>query len=146
MNQAGRTGPFPFFLKGISMTTINHSMMSKHMYQGPFGNLSKSGFTYTFKANPIGDVVNGRQLPAGACITGVEYINDALGSGVTIDIKAGSNVLVSALACAAAGSGYRPVADTMITDDFTPLSIVAGGAAATGKVTIRVLYDMIGTL
>lgn len=128
------------------MTTINHSMMSKPMYQGPFGNLSKVGFTYTFKANSIGDVINGRQLPAGACITGVEYINDALGSGATIDIKAGSNVLVSALTCAAAGSGYRPVAETMIADDFTPLAVVVGGAAATGKVTIRVLYDMIGTL
>ena len=127
------------------MATKNSTLLNKRVYQGEDGNVSKEGFNYTLASAQIGDVINGLKFPAGTKATGVEYINAALGTGVTLDVKLGSTTLVSALSCAAAGKGYIPVADTLITTDSI-FSLVIGGAAATGAVTFRLVYESIGTL
>lgn len=128
------------------MPTIQSSLLNKTVYQGAAGNVSKVGFSITLAAAAIGTIVQGRTLPGGIKITGVEYINAALGTGVTVDIKAGDATLVSALSCAAAGKGYIPIDDVSIPTDFNLLSLVIGGGAATGKVTARLFYEVIGNL
>lgn len=127
------------------MATKKSTLLNKRVYQGEGGNVSKEGFNYTLASAQIGDVINGLKFPAGTKATGVEYINAALGTGVTLDVKLGSTTLVSALSCAAAGKGYIPVNDTLITADSI-FSLVVGGAAATGAVTFRLVYESIGTL
>ena len=118
------------------MATKNSTLLNKRVYQGEDGNVSKEGFSYTLAAAQIGDVINGLKFPAGTKATGVEYINAALGTGVTLDVKLGSTTLVSALSCAVAGKGYIPVADVLTTDNAL-FSLVVGGGAATGAVTLR---------
>lgn len=127
------------------MATKKSTLLNKPVYQGEDGNVSKEGFSYTLASAQIGDVINGLKFPAGTKATGVEYINAALGTGVTLDVKLGSTTLVSALSCAAAGKGYIPVNDTLITADSI-FSLVVGGAAATGAVIFRLVYESIGTL
>lgn len=127
------------------MATKNSTLLNKRVYQGEDGNVSKEGFNYTLASAQIGDVINGLKFPAGTKATGVEYINAALGTGVTLDVKLGSTTLVSGLPCAAAGKGYIPVAD-VLTADNALFSLVVGGGAATGAVTFRLVYESIGTL
>ena len=127
------------------MATKNSTLLNKRVYQGEDGNVSKEGFSYTLASAQIGDVINGLKFPAGTKATGVEYINSALGSGVTLDVKLGSTTLVSALSCAVAGKGYIPVAD-VLTADNALFSLVVGGGAATGAVTFRLVYESLGTL
>lgn len=127
------------------MATIKATTLNKRVYQGEGGNVSKEGFTYTFAGQAIGTIVQGLKFPAGTKVTGVEYVNAALGTGATMDVKIGDTTLVSALSVAAAGKGYIPVEDTLITADSI-LSLVAGGAAPTGKVTFRLVYESLGTL
>ncbi len=127
------------------MATIKASTLNKRVYQGEDGNVSKEGFSYTFAGQAIGTIVQGLKFPAGTKVTGVEYINAALGTSVTLDVKLGTTTLVSGLNCAAAGKGYIPVEEVLIDADSI-LSLVAGGAAPTGKVTLRLVYESIGTL
>lgn len=128
------------------MATKQSAYLNRKVYQGEDGNVSKEGFVFTFAANAIGDVVQGRYFPAGCKITGVEYVNAALGTSVTLDVKIGDTTLVSGLSVSTAGSGYKPVESVITTTDNTVLSAVVGGGAATGKATIRVHYEYIGTV
>ena len=114
------------------MATKNSTLLNKRVYQGEDGNVSKEGFSYTLASAQIGDVINGLKFPAGTKATGVEYINAALGTGVTLDVKLGSTTLVSGLSCSAAGKGYIPVAD-VLTADNALFSLVVGG----GEVCVR---------
>ena len=127
------------------MATKNSTLLNKRVYQGEDGNVSKEGFSFTFAGDAAATVVQGLKFPAGTKATGVEYINAALGAGVTLDVKLGSTTLVSALSCAVAGKGYIPVAD-VLTADNALFSLVVGGGAATGAVTFRLVYESIGTL
>ena len=127
------------------MATKNSTLLNKRVYQGEDGNVSKEGFSFTFAGDAAATVVQGLKFPAGTKATGVEYINAALGAGVTLDVKLGSTTLVSALSCAVAGKGYIPVAD-VLTADNALFSLVVGGGAATGAVTFRLVYESLGTL
>ena len=127
------------------MATKNSTLLNKRVYQGEDGNVSKEGFSFTFAGDAAATVVQGLKFPAGTKATGVEYINAALGAGVTLDVKLGSTTLVSALSCAVAGKGYIPVAD-VLTADNALFSLVVGGGAATGAVTFRLVYESTGTL
>lgn len=127
------------------MATKNSTLLNKRVYQGEDGNVSKEGFSFTFAGDAAATVVQGLKFPAGTKATAIEYINAALGTSVTLDVKLGDTTLVSALSCAAAGKGYIPVADTLITADSI-FSLVVGGAAATGAVTFRLVYESTGTL
>lgn len=128
------------------MATKNSTLLNKRVYQGEDGNVSKEGFSFTFAGDAAATVVQGLKFPAGTKATGVEYINAALGTGVTLDVKLGSTTLVSALSCAAAGKGYIPVADVLTADNALFSLVVVGGGAATGAVTFRLVYESIGTL
>ena len=127
------------------MATKKSTLLNKPVYQGEDGNVSKEGFSFTFAGDAAATVVQGLKFPAGTKATAVEYINAALGASVTLDVKLGDTTLVSALSCAAAGKGYIPVADTLITADSI-FSLVVGGAAATGAVTFRLVYESLGNL
>lgn len=127
------------------MTTKKAGFLNKPVYQGEGGNVSKAGFDYTFASAQIGDVIQGRKFPAGMKATGVEYINAALGTSVTLDVKLGDTTLVSGLSCAAAGKGYIPVSSNTLTADSV-FSLVVGGAAANGAVTFRLVYEAVGVL
>ncbi len=128
------------------MATKQASSLNKRVYQGEDGNLSKEGFVYTFAADAVGTEIQGLRLPAGLRITGVEYVNAALGASVTFDVKVGSTTLVAGISASAANSGYKPIEHVDTTVDNTILSVVVGGAAATGKLTVRIHYTAIGTL
>ena len=78
-------------------------------------------------------------------MTGVEYVNAALGTSVTMTISVGATALISALAMATAGNGYRPVTD-LVLDADQDLTLTVGGAAATGALTVRVHYEYEGNL
>lgn len=127
------------------MATKNSTLLNKRVYQGEDGNVSKEGFSFTFAGDAAATVVQGLKFPAGTKATGVEYINAALGTSVTLDVKLGSTTLVSGLPCAAAGKGYIPVAD-VLTADNALFSLVVGGGAATGAVTFRLVYESLGNL
>ena len=127
------------------MATKQASLLYKPVYHGEEGNLSKVGGSYTFAADASGTIIQLRKLPIGTKITGVEYVNAALGASVTLDIAVGATTLVSALACATAGYGYRPVADALLAADSF-LTVTVGGASATGAVTVRVMYEYVGNL
>ena len=77
------------------MATKNSTLLNKRVYQGEDGNVSKEGFSYTLASAQIGDVINGLKFPAGTKATGVEYINAALGTNVTLDVKLGSTIAIS---------------------------------------------------
>lgn len=128
------------------MAIKKSNLLGKAVYQGSAGNSSKAGFSFTFAADAATTVIEGRQFPAGCKLTGIEYINAALGASVTIDVKLGDATLIAGLSCAAAGSGYKPIEDALTAVDNTTLSLVVGGAAATGKVTFRAHYEVVGTL
>ena len=127
------------------MATKQASMLYKPVYHGEEGNQSKAGGDYTFAADASGTIIQLRKLPLGTKITGVEYVNAALGTSVTLNIAVGATTLISALACASAGNGYRPVTDVTLTADSF-LTLTVGGAAATGAVTVRVIYEFVGNL
>lgn len=127
------------------MATKKSTLLNKRVYQGEDGNVSKEGFSFTFAGDAAATVVQGLKFTAGTKATGVEYINAALGAGVTLDVKLGSTTLVSALSCAVAGKGYIPVADVLTTDNAL-FSLVVGGGAATGAVTFRLVYESLGNL
>jgi len=127
------------------MATKQASMFFKPVYHGEAGNCSKVGGAYTFAADASGTVIQLRRLPIGAKVTGVEYVNAALGTSVTMTISVGATALISALAMATAGNGYRPVTD-LVLDADQDLTLTVGGAAATGALTVRVHYEYEGNL
>lgn len=127
------------------MATKKSTLLNKPVYHGEEGNQSKVGFNYTFAADASGTIIEGRRIPAGCRITGYEYVNAALGTSVTMTLKVGDTTIGKAIACATAGQAYVPVANVDITADSV-FTVTVGGAAATGALTVRLIYEYVGTL
>lgn len=127
------------------MATKQSTLLNKPVYHGDSGNQSKVGFNHTFASDASGTVIEGRRIPAGTRVTGYEYVNAALGASVTLTLKVGDTTIGTAIAAATAGGAYVPVANVDVAADAL-MTLTVGGATATGAVTVRLVYEYVGTM
>lgn len=126
---------------------------SKMPMAGPYGNSSLVARSITLAAAAIATGIDFIELPPGTKLNDVKLINDALGASTTLSVGLrypnadGTDSATALLAAASTSSaGARTGAFHPMTFD-TPLVVTGtvGGAAATGKVTLHVIYEYVGT-
>jgi hypothetical protein len=119
-------------------------------YTGTFGTLSAVVYSYTFAAADIGDVALLGQIPENARVVGAIVTNAALGSSTGIKVgyrKVNSGDTLTedddafatdadTAAGASAAYYFAPIKNTV----KTYLTCTVTGAAATGAVTVVLLY------
>jgi hypothetical protein len=119
-------------------------------YTGAFGSLSAAVYTYTFAAAQVADVALLGQIPENARVVGLILVNAALGGSTTLTlgyrkVNSGDTLAAEAAAFATdsdtnspAGVAYyfTPIKNTV----KTYLTATVGGAAATGAITVTLLY------
>lgn len=118
---------------------------------GTYGDAAVFESTVTFAGESNPQTVDFAEIPAGAKILSVELVNDALGASTTLSVGARYKDGTAAApakylaAAASASAGSRKTA--MHPERLDKTMIVTGtlgGAAATGKVTVYVLYKYEG--
>lgn len=126
---------------------------SKMPMAGPFGNASIIARSITLAAAAIATEINFIELPPGTKLLDVKLINDALGASTTLSAGLrypngdGTDSATALLPAAATTSaGARTGAFHPKTFD-TPVIVTGtvGGGAATGEVTLHVIYEYVGT-
>lgn len=125
------------------MAILNAANMSDNKYQGEAGNLSiaeASVLLGTETKAADGDTVNLFELSAGMRINRVAVVNEALGAGITAQIKSGDKVLVNAQAVATAGNADIPILPYSTLVDKEIVSIKLTGGAATGRLVVYVYF------
>ena len=129
------------------MTTTTLTRTGKRWYVGEAGNLSISPtLKATLAATPANDViVFGDKVEPNIKIVGVRLITAALGASTTLTLKVGTTTLVNAQSTASAVNALIPV-DDVVTSAGQEISLVVGGAAATGAVKFKLEYEYIGNL
>lgn len=127
------------------ITTLNRT--GKRWYVGEAGNLSISPtLKATLAATPANDViVFGDKVEPNIKIVGVRLITAALGASTTLTLKVGTTTLVSAQSTASAVNVLIPV-DDVVTSAGQEISLIVGGAAATGSVKFKLEYENLGNL
>ena len=78
------------------MATIQAPVMRDAVYQGPQGNLSFAESQIVLAAAASGDVVELLEMPIGMRICSIDVVSEALGAGVTMEVKSGTDTLVAA--------------------------------------------------
>jgi len=127
--------------------TIQHS--------GEYGNCRMAVLEDTLAADGIADVIQLGQIAGSSRIVDVILYNAALGASTTLDV--GYRYLTTAdgtddengfIAAQDTSSAVRTSmagdVDTIADGDGVEIVAVVGGAAATGKITVVVLYDWVG--
>jgi hypothetical protein len=129
------------------MTTTTLNRTGKRWYVGEDGNLSVSPtLKVTLAATPANDViVFGDKVEPNIKIVGVRLITAALGASTTLTVKVGTTVLVNAQSTASAVNAVIQV-DDVVTSAGQEISLVVGGAAATGLVKFKLEYENLGNL
>jgi hypothetical protein len=129
------------------MTTTTLNRTGKRWYVGEDGNLSVSPtLKATLTATPANDViVFGDKVEPNIKIVGVRLLTAALGASTTLTLKVGTTVLVNAQPTASAVNAVIQV-DDVVTSAGQEISLVVGGAAATGLVKFKLEYENLGNL
>ena len=129
------------------MATTTLTRTGKRWYVGEAGNLSVSPtLKATLNAPPANDViVFGDKVEPNIKIIGVRLLTGALGASTTLTLKVGTTTLVNAQSTASAVNALIPV-DDVITSAGQEISLVVGGAAATGSVKFKLEYENVGNL
>lgn len=135
------------------MANLEAKGFSKMPMAGPYGNASIVARSIALTAAAIADRIDFIELPPGTKLLDVKAINDALGASTTLSFGlrypqgGGSDSATALLAAAATSSaGSRNGAFHPITFDVPAVVTgTVGGAAATGNVTLHVIYEYVGT-
>ncbi|CNG28943.1 Uncharacterised protein [Yersinia enterocolitica] len=143
IQQAG-FGLLSFCLEKNVMTIIKAPSIGDAVYQGPQGNLSLAEGQIILKDAAVGDVIEFLELPIGMRIYGVSVVSEALGAGVTVEVKSGTTTLVAAASHTAAVAKNVPIVPySTQTADEKVTAVIAGGAA-NGRLVVNILYVAVG--
>ncbi|EAY3716972.1 hypothetical protein FGS56_18320 [Salmonella enterica] len=116
----------------------------ENVYQGAHGNESVVEGFVELNGAPTGTEVRLLRLPIGMRINSVQVVTDGIGAGATVTIKSGDHELVHADDVHAKVAHYFVVEPYSTQTDGEVLTVVTGGAAATGKLNVLVRYSVIG--
>lgn len=116
----------------------------ENVYQGAHGNESVIEGFAELNAVAANTEVHLLRLPIGMRINSVQLVTGDLGAGVTITVKSGDHELVHADDVHAKVAHYFVVEPYSTQADGEVLTVVTGGAAATGKLNVLVRYSVVG--
>lgn len=126
------------------MSTIQAPAFNRPLFQGTYGNVSMEEATVTLSAAAVDTEVMLLSLPAGIRMFMFVLVTSGLGEGVTIDLKVGDITVSSDNALADGETKTIGMVPVDIPEDTT-LSMVVGGAPATGTLCVMPLYKSVGT-
>ncbi|AJJ55760.1 putative phage protein [Yersinia pseudotuberculosis IP 32953] len=126
------------------MTIIKAPSIGDAVYQGPQGNLSLAEGQIILKDAAVGDVIEFLELPIGMRIYGVSVVSDALGAGVTVEIKSGTTSLVSAASHAVTVAKNVPITPYSTISAGEKVTAVIAGGPASGHLAVNILYVAVG--
>ncbi|ECR5064063.1 hypothetical protein KCE62_003482 [Salmonella enterica subsp. enterica serovar Newport] len=116
----------------------------ENVYQGAHGNESVVEGFADLNAVAANTQVRLLRLPIGLRINAVQLVTGDLGAGVTITVKSGDHELVHADDAHAKVAHHLVVEPYSTQTDGELLTVVTGGAAATGKLSVLVRYSVVG--
>ncbi|EDV5541909.1 hypothetical protein ZU49_002519 [Salmonella enterica subsp. enterica] len=116
----------------------------ENVYQGAHGNESVVEGFVELNAAAANTQVRLLSLPLGMRINAVQLVTGDLGAGVTITVKSGDHELVHADDVHAKVAHHFVVEPYSTQTDGEVLTVVTGGAAATGKINVLVRYSVVG--
>ncbi|EIP3426472.1 hypothetical protein LSE82_005361 [Salmonella enterica] len=116
----------------------------ENVYQGAHGNESVVEGFADLNAVAVNTQVRLLRLPIGMRINAVQLVTGDLGAGVTITVKSGDHELVHADDAHAKVAHHFVVEPYSTQADGELLTVVTGGAAATGKLSVLVRYSVVG--
>ncbi|MFJ5456282.1 hypothetical protein [Pectobacterium sp. CHL-2024] len=125
------------------MATIQAPSMRDAVYQGSQGNLSLAESQIVLAA-AAGDIVELLEMPIGMRICSIDVVSEALGAGVTVEVKSGTHTLVAAASHADAVAKSVPVVPYSTADSGEKITATIAGGAATGRLVINVKYVAVG--
>ncbi|MBL0906723.1 hypothetical protein G5645_01815 [Pectobacterium carotovorum] len=126
------------------MATIQAPSMRDAVYQGPQGNLSLAESQIVLAAAAAGDIVELLEMPIGMRICSVDLVSEALGVGVTVEVKSGAHTLVAAASHADAVAKSVPVVPYSTAVNGEKIIATIAGGAATGRLVVNVKYVAVG--
>ncbi|MEI7232855.1 hypothetical protein [Pectobacterium carotovorum] len=126
------------------MATIQAPSMRDAVYQGPQGNLSLAESQIVLAAAAAGDIVELLEMPIGMRICSVDLVSEALGVGVTVEVKSGAHTLVAAASHADAVAKSVPVVPYSTAVNGEKITATIAGGAATGRLVVNVKYVAVG--
>lgn len=116
----------------------------ENVYQGAHGNESVVEGFADLNAVAANTEVRLLRLPIGMRINSVQLVTGDLGAGVTVTVKSGDHELVHADDVHAKVAHHFVVEPYSTQADGEVLTVVTGGAAATGKLNVLVRYSVVG--
>ncbi|HGA5700428.1 TPA: hypothetical protein ACIS09_003144 [Salmonella enterica subsp. enterica serovar Birkenhead] len=116
----------------------------ENVYQGAHGNESVVEGFVELNAAAANTQVRLLRLPIGMRINAVQLVTGDLGAGVTVTVKSGEHELVHADDVHAKVTHHFVVEPYSTQTDGEVLTVVTGGAAATGKINVLVRYSVVG--
>ncbi|EBZ6268895.1 hypothetical protein IIJ84_005106 [Salmonella enterica subsp. enterica serovar Oranienburg] len=116
----------------------------ENVYQGAHGNESVVEAFADLSAVAANTEVRLLRLPIGLRINAVQLVTGDLGAGVTITLKSGDHELVRADDAHATVAHHFVVEPYSTQTDGELLTVVTGGGAATGKLSVLVRYSVVG--
>ncbi|GKV88516.1 hypothetical protein [Pectobacterium carotovorum] len=126
------------------MATIQAPSMRDAVYQGPQGNLSLAESQIVLAAAAAGDIVELLEMPIGMRICSVDLVSEALGAGVTVEVKSGAHTLVAAASHADVVAKSVPVVPYSTAVSGEKITATIAGGAATGRLVVNVKYVAVG--
>ncbi|EBC2121940.1 hypothetical protein GKA92_24205 [Salmonella enterica subsp. enterica] len=116
----------------------------ENVYQGAHGNESVVEGFAELKNVAVSTEVRLLRLPVGMRINAVQLVTGDLGTGVTVTVKCGEHELVHADDVHAKVAHHFVVEPYSTQTDGELLTVVTGGAVATGKLSVLVRYSVVG--
>ncbi|HFD9218990.1 TPA: hypothetical protein ACF632_000474 [Salmonella enterica] len=116
----------------------------ENVYQGAHGNESVVEGFADLNAVAANTEVRLLRLPIGMRINSVQLVTGDLGAGVTVTVKSGDHELVHADDVHAKVAHHFVVEPYSTQADGEVLTVVTGGAVATGKLNVLVRYSVVG--
>ena len=138
------------------MATQEGTRLKRQVSNGEYGKVNIEHSSFTAAATPVADVIRFIELPAGAQVLNVKAVFDAMGASSTLSL---GYEYVNPDDGSASAAGFKAATSTVSAGTFSsdahplpvftaPVYITAtvGGGAITGKVSLFVTYEQIGTM
>jgi len=116
---------------------------------GEYGGSTSRWGIGSFNAAVVGDIAIVARIPAGSLITGLRYVNEALGTSVVVDVgtmtasASAATTFFTDADMAAAGSGSWAGVPQKVTED-TSIFLTIGGATTTASAKlVHVIVDYV---
>ncbi|HBZ9867357.1 TPA: hypothetical protein MND73_004287 [Salmonella enterica subsp. houtenae] len=117
---------------------------NENVYQGAHGNESVVEGFAELNAVAANTEVRLLRLPVGMRINSVQLVTGDLGAGVTVTVKSGAHELVHADDVHVKVAHHFVIEPYSTRADGELITVVIGGAAATGKINVLVRYQVVG--